>query len=298
LNHVENQLAALSQAVLVLTVIVGGQLRASKAEDEAGLTDGHSNEFVAAAYLVMSGVIMYCAGLVAWYLSRDTSVDVCESHRATGKECPLPKADGSSYCAKHTCEELKCVRLKSSRTVMCKRCASGIAPDVADAPIVVVVATEKPKKKNQSKKSKSSASSVEAAATKKTTKRDLAKASKKKAAQPGPDAATAEFAANKGRAVANPLFDGNLVAFSSENTDGYIAVDIEPETVSAPAKRKKGSKKKAATDEPEEAFGFQSSEQVADVGSETKSAPANSKRKESSKKKGSKKKGTVDQSEN
>jgi hypothetical protein len=190
---------------------------------------------------------------------------------------------------------------------MCKRCASGIASDVADAPIVVVV--EKPKKKKESKKSNSSASSVEAAATSWSAKRHLAKASKKKAAQPGPDTATSEFSANKGHS-----FDGDLVALQyDQNNDGYIAVHIESETasaplkrkksskkgsvpVSAPAQRKKSSKKKAATDEPEETFGFESSEQAADVGPETKSAPA--KRKGSSEKKTSKKKGTVGQSEN
>ena len=64
LHTEENRLAAASQAITVLALIVGGLIRATQAEDEANMDAGNIDEVVMGAYLVTSGVILYCWVLV------------------------------------------------------------------------------------------------------------------------------------------------------------------------------------------------------------------------------------------
>ena len=43
----------------------------------------------------------------------------CESYRATGKDCTSVKATASELCANHTCSQVGCFNLKSSKVEMC-----------------------------------------------------------------------------------------------------------------------------------------------------------------------------------
>jgi hypothetical protein len=64
----ENRLAVASQAITVLALIIGGLIRASSAEKAALMEYGSISEFVTASYLITSGVLLYCIGLIMWIM--------------------------------------------------------------------------------------------------------------------------------------------------------------------------------------------------------------------------------------
>lgn len=64
----ENRLAVASQAITLLALIVGGLIRATEAEEAARMKTGQINGIVAGAYLVTSGLLLYCWVLVLFIL--------------------------------------------------------------------------------------------------------------------------------------------------------------------------------------------------------------------------------------
>lgn len=66
----ENRLALAAQAITVLALIVGGLIRASAAEEGALMKSGNIDTVVTGAYLVTSGVLLYCMALVSFILYR------------------------------------------------------------------------------------------------------------------------------------------------------------------------------------------------------------------------------------
>lgn len=66
----ENRLAAASQVITVLALIVGGLIRATQAEDGAKMDSGNIDGVVLGAYLVTSGAMLYCWALVIVILYR------------------------------------------------------------------------------------------------------------------------------------------------------------------------------------------------------------------------------------
>lgn len=74
----ENRLAVVSQAITLLALVVGILIRASAAEKAAIMKSGNINGIVAGAYLVTSGLVLYCWVLILFillmYLKDDNSV--------------------------------------------------------------------------------------------------------------------------------------------------------------------------------------------------------------------------------
>ena len=75
-NRNENRLAVASQAITVLALIIGGLIRSHEAEVAAQMGSGPIDEVVTAAYLITSGVLLYCLALIVWvmhaYFKRST----------------------------------------------------------------------------------------------------------------------------------------------------------------------------------------------------------------------------------
>eukprot|EP00729_Bicosta_minor_P010749 gene10749-21976_t len=63
----ENALAAVSQTILAIVLIVGGLLRASEAEVAALMKTGDVDSFVAGAYMITSGIFLYIVAFVVWF---------------------------------------------------------------------------------------------------------------------------------------------------------------------------------------------------------------------------------------
>lgn len=67
LHPSENALAAVSQGILALSLVVGGLLRASKAETAAMMESGDVDSFVAGVYMITSGALLYVIALAIWF---------------------------------------------------------------------------------------------------------------------------------------------------------------------------------------------------------------------------------------
>lgn len=63
----ENALAAVSQGIIALALVVGGLLRASEAEVAAMVQTGDVDSFVAGVYMITSGAILYIIAAVIWF---------------------------------------------------------------------------------------------------------------------------------------------------------------------------------------------------------------------------------------
>merc|ERR1712166_1643945 len=66
----ENRLTMASQAITLLALIVGGLIRATQAEGGALMKSGNINMVMTGAYLVTSGVLLYCMALISFILYR------------------------------------------------------------------------------------------------------------------------------------------------------------------------------------------------------------------------------------
>lgn len=67
LHPTENALAAVSQGIIVLTLVVGGLLRSSEAEVAAMMKSGDVDSFVAGVYMITSGALLYVIAAVIWF---------------------------------------------------------------------------------------------------------------------------------------------------------------------------------------------------------------------------------------
>lgn len=65
-NKNENRLAVGSHVITVLSLIMGGLIRAKEAEEAAQMEYGRISEIVTGAYLITSGVLLYCLALIIW----------------------------------------------------------------------------------------------------------------------------------------------------------------------------------------------------------------------------------------
>ena len=66
----ENRLALASQVITLLALLVGSLMRATQAEKGALMKSGNIDSVVTGAYLVTSGVLLYCLALVSFILYR------------------------------------------------------------------------------------------------------------------------------------------------------------------------------------------------------------------------------------
>lgn len=62
----ENVLAAVSQAIIGLALVVGGLLRSHQAEVTAMMASGNVDGFVAGTYMITSGILLYVIAVVVW----------------------------------------------------------------------------------------------------------------------------------------------------------------------------------------------------------------------------------------
>lgn len=85
----ENALAAVSQTILAIVLIVGGLLRASEAEVAALMKTGDVDSFVAGAYMITSGIFLYVVAFVIWF--GNPLACLCHKKEPDSKATHLPK---------------------------------------------------------------------------------------------------------------------------------------------------------------------------------------------------------------